>query len=147
MRFFHRPRGRYLLYAAVAVLAGGCARRPPRLLRPTRSRFPSASRSSVRSPTSWTSPAGPRRSSRWISAHEPPATWCKMPFEEGAEVKAGDLLFVIDPRPYQAQLDQAAGQVNLYQAQLKLARSTYARDRAINNITPRVDQPATARSG
>ncbi|HMF36440.1 MAG TPA: efflux RND transporter periplasmic adaptor subunit, partial [Isosphaeraceae bacterium] len=60
----------------------------------------------------------------------------KMPFEEGAEIKAGDLLFVIDPRPYQAQLDQAIGQVNLYQAQLKLARTTLARDRAINNMTP-----------
>ena len=60
----------------------------------------------------------------------------KMPFKEGSEVKAGDLLFVIDPRPYQAQLDQAQGQVNLYQAQLKLARITYARDLAINNITP-----------
>jgi multidrug efflux system membrane fusion protein len=60
----------------------------------------------------------------------------KIPFEEGAEVKAGELLFVIDPRPYQAQLDQATGQVNLYQAQLKLARTTMLRDRAINNITP-----------
>ena len=60
----------------------------------------------------------------------------KIPFKEGSEVKAGDLLFVIDPRPYQAQLDQAAGQVNLYQAQLKLAKVTLARDLAINNITP-----------
>jgi multidrug efflux system membrane fusion protein len=59
-----------------------------------------------------------------------------MAFEEGAEVNAGDLLFVIDPRPYQAQLDQAVGQVNLYQAQLKLARTTMARDQAINRITP-----------
>src|ERR1700690_1853630 len=33
----------------------------------------------------------------------------KMPFKEGAEVKVGDLLFVVDPRPYQAQLDQAEG--------------------------------------
>src|ERR1700746_3053512 len=30
----------------------------------------------------------------------------QMPFEEGAEVKTGDLLFEIDPRPYKAQLDQ-----------------------------------------
>ena len=45
----------------------------------------------------------------------------KIPFKEGSEVKAGDLLFVIDQRPYQAQLDQALGQVDLYQAQLKLA--------------------------
>jgi membrane fusion protein, multidrug efflux system len=52
----------------------------------------------------------------------------KMPFKEGAEVKAGDLLFEVDPRPYQAQLDQAVGQVKLYQAQLALARANYARD-------------------
>ncbi len=60
----------------------------------------------------------------------------EMPFKEGAEVKKGDLLFVVDRRPYKAQLDQAQGQVNLYQAQLKLARTTLARDRAVNNLQP-----------
>jgi multidrug efflux system membrane fusion protein len=60
----------------------------------------------------------------------------EIPFKEGSEVRKGDMLFVIDPRPYQAQYDQAQGLVNLYSAQLKLARTTYARDRAINNITP-----------
>ncbi len=53
----------------------------------------------------------------------------RIPFEEGAEVKKDDLLFEIDRRPYQAQLDQAQGQVNLYAAQLKLAQATYARDK------------------
>ena len=60
----------------------------------------------------------------------------KMPFQEGEEVKAGDLLFVIDRRPYKAQLDQAQGQVDLYQASLKLARTTLGRDRAINSLKP-----------
>jgi len=60
----------------------------------------------------------------------------QMPFREGAEVKAGDLLFVVDRRPYKAQLDQAQGQVNLYQAQLKLARTTLARDRSFNLLRP-----------
>ena len=60
----------------------------------------------------------------------------EMPFREGAEVKEGDLLFVVDRRPYKAQLDQAQGQVNLYQAQLKLARTTLARDRAVNLLRP-----------
>jgi multidrug efflux system membrane fusion protein len=55
----------------------------------------------------------------------------RMPFREGAEVKAGDLLFEIDPRPYKAQLDQAQSQVKLNQASLKLAQATYERDRAI----------------
>ena len=60
----------------------------------------------------------------------------KMPFQEGEEVKAGDLLFIIDRRPYKAQLDQAQGQVDLYQASLKLARTTLGRDRAINSLKP-----------
>ena len=59
----------------------------------------------------------------------------EMPFEEGAEVKKGDLLFVVDPRPYQAQVDQAQGQVDLYQASLRLAKTTLARDRAINALS------------
>ncbi|WP_406698685.1 efflux RND transporter periplasmic adaptor subunit [Singulisphaera sp. Ch08] len=60
----------------------------------------------------------------------------EMPFKEGADVKTGDTLFVIDPRPYKAQLDQASGQVNLYRAQLKLAKVVYARDLAINARVP-----------
>jgi membrane fusion protein (multidrug efflux system) len=42
----------------------------------------------------------------------------KMPFKEGAEVKKGDLLFEVDPRPYQAQLDQAKAQVDQAQANI-----------------------------
>jgi multidrug efflux system membrane fusion protein len=59
-----------------------------------------------------------------------------MHFKEGEEVKKDDLLFIVDPRPYKAQLDQAQGQVNLYQAQLKLARTNLARDRAANAQVP-----------
>jgi RND family efflux transporter MFP subunit len=42
-------------------------------------------------------------------------------FKAGAIVKKGDLLFVIDPRPYQADLDRATAQLEQAQAQLKLA--------------------------
>jgi multidrug efflux system membrane fusion protein len=49
------------------------------------------------------------------------------PFKEGSEVKKGDVLFEIDPRPYQAQLDQAQAQVTLNQASLKLAQATQDR--------------------
>jgi multidrug efflux system membrane fusion protein len=55
----------------------------------------------------------------------------KHPFREGAEVKKGDLLFEIDPRPYQAQLDQAQAQVSLNEASLRLAEATYARVRPL----------------
>jgi multidrug efflux system membrane fusion protein len=49
-------------------------------------------------------------------------------FTEGKEVKKDAPLFTIDPRPYQAQYDQAAAQVDLFQSQLKLARANYDRD-------------------
>ena len=41
-------------------------------------------------------------------------------FEAGAIVKKGDLLYVIDPRPYQADFDRAAAEVDRMDAQLKL---------------------------
>lgn len=64
----------------------------------------------------------------------------KIPFREGAEVKKDDLLFEIDPRPYQAQLDQAEGQVKLYEAQLKLAKVTLERDRNIAKTPGAISQ-------
>src|SRR5580698_3548294 len=35
----------------------------------------------------------------------------KVAFSEGSQVKSGDLLFIIDPRPYQAENDKAAADV------------------------------------
>src|ERR1700758_3438609 len=51
-------------------------------------------------------------------------------FDIGATVKAGQVLAQIDPRPYQAALDQAKGQLardnaNLTEAQLDLQRYQY----------------------
>ncbi len=40
-------------------------------------------------------------------------------FQDGSDVKKGDLLFTIDPRPYQAALDQAKAQNALDQVTLK----------------------------
>jgi len=48
-------------------------------------------------------------------------------FTEGQEVKAGDSLAQIDPRPFQAALDQAEGQLERDQAQLAGARVDLAR--------------------
>jgi RND family efflux transporter MFP subunit len=51
----------------------------------------------------------------------------KLGFAEGAIVKAGEMLFVIDPRPYQAALDLAQANVEQAQAQLQLAQSNFSR--------------------
>jgi len=47
---------------------------------------------------------------------------------EGAVVKKGDLLFQIDPRPFQAVLDEAKGQVAQLEARLARAEADVARD-------------------
>jgi len=44
-------------------------------------------------------------------------------YKEGSFVKKGQLLFEIDPRPFQAAVDQAKGQVAQYQGQLAQAGS------------------------
>jgi RND family efflux transporter MFP subunit len=43
-------------------------------------------------------------------------------FKEGGQVKRGDLLFVIDPRPYKADADHAAADVKRYKTALELAQ-------------------------
>src|SRR5271154_379804 len=48
-------------------------------------------------------------------------------FTEGALVKKGDLLFQIDPRPYQALVNQAQSKIAQDQAQLKHNDALYER--------------------
>jgi multidrug efflux system membrane fusion protein len=54
------------------------------------------------------------------------------PFQEGAEVKKGELLFEIDSRPYQAQYDQAYGQVLLNEARVKEANADNERAKQLS---------------
>lgn len=53
-------------------------------------------------------------------------------FEEGQRVEAGDLLAQIDPREYQAALDQALGQQQQNEAQLQSARRDLERYRLLH---------------
>src|SRR5437763_13447484 len=49
-------------------------------------------------------------------------------FQDGADVKKGDLLFTIDPRPFQAALQQAQAQAALDQVTLKRQTELRARN-------------------
>jgi multidrug efflux system membrane fusion protein len=52
-------------------------------------------------------------------------------FVDGQDVKKGDLLFVIDPRPFQAQLEQSQAQLLSDSAQLQLDQRNLERDEQI----------------
>src|ERR1700724_2886100 len=52
----------------------------------------------------------------------------KQDYREGSVVQSGQVLFEIDPRPFQATLDQAEGQLAQARAQLDLAEINVNRD-------------------
>ncbi len=57
----------------------------------------------------------------------------KVAFTDGAIVKKGDLLFVIDSRSFQAAVTQAQGQLAQARSRLSLAEQEYARARLLIN--------------
>jgi membrane fusion protein, multidrug efflux system len=61
-------------------------------------------------------------------------------FVPGKPVKTGERLFKIDPRPYQAQLDQANGQVALAEAELQLAIADNARAKEVAKTPGAISQ-------
>lgn len=82
----------------------------------------------------------------------------KVAFTEGQEVKKGDLLVQIDPRPYQAQLDQAVAKKAQDEAQLanakldlqrysSLARQDFASRQQVDTQKMQVDQTTAALKG
>jgi multidrug efflux system membrane fusion protein len=57
----------------------------------------------------------------------------KIHFTDGANVAAGQVLFTIDPRPYQAQLNVAEANLQEAKAALDLAKSNFARVESVSD--------------
>jgi len=66
-------------------------------------------------------------------------------YQEGAFVKKGQLLFEIDPRPFQAVLDQAEGQLAQAEAQLQNAEAVQVRTQLdVERYTPLAREQAAS---
>ena len=66
-------------------------------------------------------------------------------YQEGAFVQKGQLLFQIDPRPFQATLDQAEGQLAQAKAQLTNAEAVQLRNQLdVNRYTPLAKEQAAS---
>ena len=59
------------------------------------------------------------------------------PFKEGTEVQKGAELCLIDPRPYQAQLDAAKGELQAYEAKYQLAKTENERVKSLYKENPK----------
>jgi RND family efflux transporter MFP subunit len=55
----------------------------------------------------------------------------KVGFKDGSDVKQGDVLFEIDPRPYQAELARADASLTLAEAHLKRAETDFERAKTL----------------
>src|SRR3954470_10957195 len=69
----------------------------------------------------------------------------KQGYQEGAFVRKGQLLFQIDPRPFQAALDQAEGQLAQAKAQLANAEAVQGRTQLdVERYTPLAKEQAAS---
>ena len=136
---------RYAKLALVCLTAAGCHRTAPPAPRPPPA--VTVNQPAQREVVEWDEYPG------WLEATDMVEVRARLSgylesvhFKDGADVKKGDLLFVIDPRPYQAELDRA--QANLLQAEtrLELASNDLARAERLLKSKAISEEEADSRS-
>jgi RND family efflux transporter MFP subunit len=124
--------GRYALIAASCFYLAGCNRQPPTqappppevtISKPIKEQIEDSDEFTGRTTAVNFVNVTPRVSGYIVS----------IPFKEGDIVHKGDLLFQIDPRPYQDTYDQAVGQLKQAQANRQLQDATFARQQHLRD--------------
>lgn len=120
---------RLLVGAAVCVLVVGCGRRPQPTAPPANNP-PEVivSQPVVKEITDYEDFTGRTEAVKTVEVRARVTGYLdKVLFKEGTEVKQGDPLFAIDPRPYQAALHSAEGTLSQNKATLSLAETDFVR--------------------
>ena len=106
---------------ALWLVFTGCSRRSPRHRIKSRRRWRSLYPSNAKSPTTSISPAGQPPLSRSKCVRASTDILDSVHFEAGSLVKKGDVLFVIDQRPFVRELNRAKAQLEQAQAEYQHA--------------------------
>lgn len=118
----------------VAVLvAGGCKPAPPPAAPPPP--VVATVQPTVREVVEWDEYTGRLESPEFVEVRARVSGYLeKVHFKEGKEVKKGDLLFTIDPRPYRAEYEHAEAERQRAVSQAELAKNDFNRaERLITN--------------
>ena len=117
-----------LLFAAAALLSGGCS--PPKASPPAGAPVTVAIAIATNLPVQiQPPPVGHVMAYSTVTIHSQiQGMISRIYFREGQEVKKGERLFLIDPRPSQAALEQAKASLMRDAAQLEYQKANYARD-------------------
>lgn len=123
----------HFLLAATLILSG-CVGKPPPEMPPPQV---TVAQPLVRKITDWDEYTGRLAAVESVEIRARVSGYLQsVHFHDGALVQRGDLLFVIDPRPYQAALDQARAEAT--QARVRLDLATRDLDRGQRLIASRV---------
>ena len=124
--------GRLVLAMLVAFAAGGChARKPP----PPQPMAVAVAHPLQRDVVDWDDYAGRFQAIQDVSVlPRVSGQITRIAFREGVEVKEGQFLFQIDPRPFRAALGQAEGQEARAKATLLNARTELARAKELLQV-------------
>ncbi|MBL9170520.1 MAG: efflux RND transporter periplasmic adaptor subunit [Verrucomicrobiales bacterium] len=107
----------------LAIALAGCSKPAPR---PTAPSVPSVSvaRPVAETVNEWDEFTGRLASPETVEIRaRVPGYIDRVHFKEGGDVKVGDLLFTIDPRPYRAVVDRVTAELGAARARAELARS------------------------
>ena len=124
----HQWGSAIVLITAMALIAGGCGPRGPR--GPQQMGPPEVSVITIKTERLALTTELPGRTASYRVAQIRPQVnglILKRAFKEGSDVKAGDLLYQIDPAQYQAAYDQAKAAVAMAEANLPAFRAREAR--------------------
>ncbi|HEX2971129.1 MAG TPA: efflux RND transporter periplasmic adaptor subunit [Tepidisphaeraceae bacterium] len=115
-----------LVLAGLVVLLQGCERNTASA--PSGPPVVSVSRPLQETVTSWDEYPGRLSATDTVDVRARVGGFIEQaPFKEGATVNQGDVLFIIDVRPYQADLDRAQASLAQAEAQQRYASSEYTR--------------------